>query len=278
MVMAGKFSLIHTSAFQNQISNMPLLMLAGLFVLAAMAYASVGFGGGSTYNALLILSGMDYRLVPAIALSCNILVVSGGVYHYARAGSLSAGHLLPFIVLSVPMAWLGGSLAVSEQVFIGLLGFSLLVASVQMLLKSQTEPIQQQKPGTRYWLVAAPVGGIIGFLAGVTGIGGGIFLAPVIYFLHLAPARTVAGITSGFILVNSIAGLSGQLMKTGEYSPLEGWIQAWPLFIAVIIGGQIGSHLGAYKLPETWIKRLTAILMLYVAVRLVWRWVELTLV
>ena len=257
---------------------MPLLILTGLFVLVAMVYASVGFGGGSTYNALLILSGMDYRLVPAIALSCNILVVSGGVYHYARAGSLSAGHLLPFIVLSVPMAWLGGSLAVSEQVFIGLLGFSLLVASVQMLLKSQTKSAQQQKPGARYWLVAVPVGGIIGFLAGVTGIGGGIFLAPVIYILHLAPARTVAGITSGFILVNSIAGLSGQLMKTGEYSPMEGWIQAWPLFIAVIIGGQIGSHLGAYKLPETWIKRLTAILMLYVAVRLVWRWVELTLV
>ena len=256
---------------------MPLLILAALFVLVAMAYASVGFGGGSTYNALLILSGMDYRLVPAIALSCNILVVSGGVYHYGRAGSLSAGQLLPFVVLSVPMAWLGGSLAVSEQVFIGLLGFSLLVAAVQMLLKSQAGFTQQHKPGASYWLVAAPVGGIIGFFAGVTGIGGGIFLAPIIYFLHLAPARTVAGITSGFILVNSVAGLSGQLMKTGEYSPLEGWIQAWPLFIAVIIGGQIGSHLGAYKLPEIWIKRLTAILMFYVAVRLIWYWGELTL-
>ena len=256
---------------------MPLLILAGLFVLVAMAYASVGFGGGSTYNALLILSGMDYRLVPAIALSCNILVVSGGVYHYSRAGFLSVGHLLPFIVLSVPMAWLGGSLAVSEQVFIGLLGFSLLVAAVQMLLKAHKESGQQHKGGIRYWLVAAPVGGIIGFLAGVTGIGGGIFLAPIIYILHLAPARTVAGITSGFILVNSIAGLSGQLMKAGDHSPLEGWLQAWPLFIAVIIGGQIGSHLGVYKLPETWIKRITAALMLYVAVRLIWRWVSMTI-
>ena len=256
---------------------MPLLILAGLFVLAAMAYASVGFGGGSTYNALLILSGMDYRLVPAIALSCNILVVSGGVYHYSRAGFLSVGHLLPFIVLSVPMAWLGGSLEVSEQVFIGLLGFSLLVAAVQMLLKAHTESGQQHKTGIRYWLVAAPVGGIIGFLAGVTGIGGGIFLAPIIYILHLAPARTVAGITSGFILVNSIAGLSGQLMKAGDHSPMEGWIHAWPLFIAVIIGGQIGSHLGVYKLPETWIKRVTAGLMLYVAIRLIGRWVGMTI-
>lgn len=251
---------------------MPLLILAGLFFLAAMAYASVGFGGGSSYNALLILSGMDYHLVPAIALSCNILVVCGGVYHYSRAGVLSFKTLLPFIVLSVPMAWLGGSLPVSEQVFIGLLGFSLLVAAAQMLLKPHTAATVVNYSTTRYWLMAAPVGGLIGLLAGITGIGGGIFLAPVIYFLHLAPARTVAGITSSFILVNSIAGLAGQLMKTDELSPLQGWMQAWPLFVAVLIGGQIGSRLGAYHLPEIWVKRLTAVLMLYVALRLIWRW------
>ena len=125
-------------------------------------------------------------------------------------------------------------------------------------------------------MMAAPLGGLIGLLAGITGIGGGIYLAPIIYFLHLAPARTVAGITSGFILVNSISGLAGQMMKAGENSPMEGWIQAWPLFIAVVIGGQIGSRLGVYKLPETWIKRLTAVLMLYVAFRLIWSWVGVT--
>lgn len=251
---------------------MPFTLLTGLFLLVAAAYASVGFGGGSTYNALLILSGTDYRLVPAIALTCNILVVSGGVYHYTRAGSLSAASLLPFVVLSIPMAWLGGRLPVSEKVFIGLLGFSLLVAAVQMLVKRDTNALAAQRTGKRYWLLATPIGGFIGLLAGITGIGGGIFLAPLVYLFHLAPARTVAGITSGFILVNSIAGLAGQLMKAGDYSPLDDWIQAWPLFIAVVIGGQIGSHLGAYHLPENWIKRLTAVLMLYVAFRLIWRW------
>jgi uncharacterized membrane protein YfcA len=251
---------------------MPLLILTGLFLLVATAYSSVGFGGGSTYNALLMLSGTDFRLVPSIALTCNILVVSGGVYHYSRAGALSVGKLLPFIVFSIPMAWLGGRLLVSEQVFIGLLGFSLLVAAAQMLLKPSTSSSPHVHTNTRYWLLAAPIGGLIGLVAGITGIGGGIFLAPVIYFLHLARARTVAGITSSFILVNSIAGLIGQLMKAGDYSPLEGWVQAWPLFIAVLIGGQLGSHLGAYHLPENWIKRLTAVLMLYVAVRLIWRW------
>ena len=251
---------------------MPLLILAGLFLLVAAAYSSVGFGGGSTYNALLILSGEDFRLVPSIALTCNILVVSGGVYHYTRSGSLSLGRLLPYIVLSIPMAWLGGRLPVSEQVFTGLLGFSLLVAAVQMLLKHDSSVRAAPHSTARHWLTAAPLGGFIGLLAGITGIGGGIFLAPLIYLFHLAPARTVAGITSGFILVNSIAGLAGQLMKAGDYSPFEGWWQAWPLFIAVVIGGQAGSHLGAYHLPESWIKRLTALLMLYVAARLIWRW------
>ena len=254
---------------------MPLLILTGLFLLVAVAYSSVGFGGGSTYNALLILSGMDYRLVPSIALTCNILVVIGGVFHYSRAGHLSVGKLVPFIVLSIPMAWLGGRIPVSEQVFIGLLGFSLLVAAAQMLLKTGEAFQSDRYTAYGYWLTAAPIGGVIGLLAGITGIGGGIFLAPIIYFMHLAPARTVAGITSGFILVNSISGLSGQLMKAGDYSPLEGWLGAWPLFIAVVIGGQIGSHLGAYHLPENWIRRLTAVLMLYVAFRLIWRWASL---
>ena len=256
---------------------MTLLILAGLFFLTAVAYSSVGFGGGSTYNALLILSEMDYRLIPAIALSCNILVVSGGLYHYLRGGFLTMNSLLPFIVLSVPMAWLGGRLPVSEQVFIGLLGFSLLVAGTHMLIKPQVTGMHKSLSKTGYWFTAVPVGGAIGLLAGITGIGGGIFLAPVIYFFHLAPARTVAGITSGFILVNSVSGLTGQLMKAGEYSPLEGWMQAWPLFLTVVIGGQIGSRLGAYHLPENWIKRLTAILMLYVALRLIWRWAGMTL-
>lgn len=277
MVMASPITLLHTFVFRNQGPNVPLLILAVLFFVVAVAYSSVGFGGGSTYNALLILSGMDYRLVPALALSCNILVVSGGVYHYWRAGFLSARQLLPFIVISVPMAWLGGSLQVSEQVFIGLLGFSLLVAALQMLLSPRALGNEHDYGRSAYWMIAASVGGGIGLLAGITGIGGGIYLAPVIYFLRLAPARTVAGITSGFILVNSFAGLAGQMLKAGDYSPAAGWLQAWPLFIAVVIGGQIGSRIGAHKLPEAWIKRLTAVLMLYVAVRLIWRWFGMTL-
>ena len=89
--------------------------------------------------------------------------------------------------------------------------------------------------------------------------------------------RSVAGITSGFILVNSVAGLAGQFMKAGEFSPLTGVIEAWPLFIAVVVGGQLGNHLGIYKLSEAWVKRLTAVLILYVAVQLIRRWTSMTL-
>ena len=255
---------------------MPLLVLTALFFVVAVAYSSVGFGGGSSYNALLILTGMDYRLVPAITLSCNILVVTGGVYHYVRAGALSLKNLLPFVVLSVPMAWLGGRLQVSEQMFIGLLGFSLLIAALQMLIRTRSLETLKNYSNTSFWLIASGTGGVIGFLAGITGIGGGIFLAPLIYLFRLLPARTVAGITSGFILVNSLAGLSGQLMKADGNGPVEGWAQAWPLFLAVIIGGQIGSRLGANHLPETWVKRLTAMLILYVSARLIWRWLGMT--
>jgi uncharacterized membrane protein YfcA len=252
---------------------MPLLMLAGLFLIVALAYSMVGFGGGSTYNALMILSGMDYRVVPVIALTCNVLVVAGGVYHYTRAGSLSVSKLAPFVVFSIPMAWLGGRLPVSEQTFVGLLGISLLLAALQMLVNTPGSGARTKTGPPGYWLVAAPVGGAIGLLAGITGIGGGIFLAPVIHLLRMVPPRAVAGVTSGFILLNSIAGIAGQLMKAGGASPTREWMQAWPLFLAVVIGGQVGSRIGAYHLSETWLKRLTAVLMLYVAVRLIWRWV-----
>lgn len=254
---------------------MPILLLAVLFLVTAIAYASVGFGGGSTYNALLVLSGTDYRLIPAIALTCNILVVTGGVIHHLRAGHMTWTTLLPYVVLSIPMAWLGGRIAVSETLFIGLLGFGLLLAAVQMLVRPQTGIAVDVPTGSSLWLKAMPVGGVIGFLAGITGIGGGIFLAPIIYLLKLAPPRIIAGITSGFILLNSVSGLTGQMMKSGNYSLINGMIEAWPLFVFVVIGGQIGSRLGIYTLPERWIKRLTAVLILYVAVRLIWRWFAL---
>ena len=255
---------------------MSVSLLAALFLVVATAYASVGFGGGSSYNALLVLSGTDFHVIPAIALTCNILVVSGGVYHFQKAGHLEFRALMPFVILSVPMAWLGGRLDVSETVFIGILGLALLATSVQMAWSARGAPARHAKRNFNTWLIALPAGGFIGLVAGVAGIGGGIFLAPLLYLVGWAQPRKIAALASGFILVNSIAGLAGQLMKLSPLSPTGPWLAAWPLFLAVIAGGQIGSRLGARVLPEVWVHRLTALLIFYVSFRLLLRWVELS--
>lgn len=252
--------------------------LAALFVLTALLYASVGFGGGSTYNALLVLNGTDYRILPAIALICNVIVVAGGSWRFWQAGHISLARILPWIVLSVPAAWLGGRLAVSETLFVGLLGGSLLVAGLQLAFERKRAVEEGQ---ARH--VARPIsyaaGGGIGFLSGMVGIGGGIFLAPVLYLLRWGGPREIAGNASIFILVNSLAGLAGQLMKLeaeyGVTSAMDVLRDYWLLFPAVLIGGQIGSRLGSTRIPPLLVKRLTAVLILYVAARLLWGWYAL---
>ncbi|NND43916.1 MAG: sulfite exporter TauE/SafE family protein [Xanthomonadales bacterium] len=252
-----------------------MYLLALLFLVTAFAYASVGFGGGSTYNALLVLSGTDFRVIPAIALSCNILVVSGGAWHYHVQGALRLRQLLPFVALSMPMAWLGGSMPIDERSFVGLLGLTLLISAVLMFRQSASRPEQFRRVDLSAWQIGLPCGAAIGLLSGVVGVGGGIFLAPLLYLFSSIPARQIAGLASGFILVNSLFGLAGQLGKHAAGDPFDAWLGAWPLFLAVIVGGQAGSRLGARVLPEASIRKLTGVLVLYVSVRLLLRWLEL---
>lgn len=247
---------------------MALLIFA--FFMTALLYASVGFGGGSTYNALLVLSGSDYRILPAIALICNIIVVAGGVWRFGAAGQIHLKRLAPFVIVSVPLAWLGGRLAISETLFVALLGLSLLGAGLRMLTPANaTDAAGAARE--RVWL-SAGIGGALGFLSGLVGIGGGIFLAPVLYMMRWGSARAIAGAASFFILVNSISGLAGQMTKLGGMQMVERFADYWPLFPAVLIGGQIGSRLGATGLSESLLRRGTAILVLYVAARLIIRW------
>lgn len=249
--------------------------LAALFLVTALLYAAVGFGGGSTYNALLVLSGADYRILPAIALCCNIIVVSGGVWRFSRAGHVSFKRLSPFLVASVPAAWIGGRLPVSEQIFVGLLGASLLLAGLRLLFETQTANNPETTHDARP-VASALVGGSIGLLSGLVGIGGGIFLAPVLYLWRWGEAREIAGAASLFILVNSMSGLFGQLTKLGDMSLMPALGEYWLLFPAVFIGGQVGSHLGSARLPARLVKQFTAILILYVAVRLLYRWASVS--
>ena len=255
------------------------LGLAALFALTALLYASVGFGGGSTYTALLVLGGADFRAVPVVALLCNITVVAGGTWRFARAEALPARRLAPFLAASIPAAWAGGRLPVEERAFVGLLGAALLVAGARMAvqaLRRRRRARGQMEVGVEATRdvptgVALGTGAALGGLAGVVGIGGGIFLAPVLYALRWGGEREIAGACSLFILLNSVAGLAGQLQKGGG----DALGLAAPYFLlipAVLVGGQIGSWLGSSRLRAEWVRGLTALLILYVATRLLLRW------
>jgi uncharacterized membrane protein YfcA len=237
--------------------------LAVFFFVTALLYAAVGFGGGSTYNALLVLAGADYRAVPVVALACNILVVSVGSWRFARGGHVDWRRIWPLFALSIPLAWVGGRLIVAEPVFVGLLAMSLFAAGLLMLWQPRWQRDGPPRVASRW--VEPVAGGALGFLAGMVGIGGGIFLAPLLYLLRWGSPRAIAGTSAVFILANSISGLAGQLAKGSSVGTLGAY---WPLFPAVVAGGLIGSTLGSSRLDPKYVRILTALLILYVAVRL----------
>jgi uncharacterized protein len=247
------------------------MALIAAFFATALLYASVGFGGGSTYNALLALSDIDYRLMPAIALSCNIIVVAGGTWRFARAGFVPWRRVLPLVLISAPLAWLGGLTQIKEVMFLTLLAISLIVAGAALLFQSDNvmESPQSRDRQARMRDLLSAAG--LGYLAGLVGIGGGIFLAPYLHFTRWAQSKEIAATASVFILINSAAGLVGQMLKLVGTSQFPVLVSYWPLAISVFVGGQIGSHLGITMLSARFVRRATAVLILYVAGQLLWK-------
>lgn len=240
-------------------------LLALAFLLTALLYASVGFGGGSTYAALLAISGLDYRLLPMVALACNIVVVAGATMRFAKAGITPWRGALFMTALAAPAAFIGGLTPIGQDRFMLLLGASLVLTAVTMLFPVREGEAGEPMKLARYMpVIAAP----LGYLAGVVGIGGGIFLAPLLHLTRWKDARAIAATASLFILVNSLFGLAGQLLKQGPGAFGGAIGAALPLLIAVAIGGQIGSMMAVKVLPKRWIRWLTAALVLVVGVRL----------
>jgi uncharacterized membrane protein YfcA len=243
--------------------DMNSLILIACFFLIALIYASVGFGGGSSYLALL--SQPMFALLPEVirptALLCNIIVVTGGTIIFLRDGKISWKEVWPFLVVSVPMAYLGGLWKLNDDTFFVLLGFSLLIAAIFLWI--QPEEINPSKKKFNNTGVNLLLGGGIGFLSGLVSIGGGIFLSPVLHFLRWSDARKISALASIFILVNSLGGLAGQLQK--GISNLS-WSFVLPLLLSVLIGGQIGSRLGSHKFNPLYIKRVTAGLILVASI------------
>jgi len=236
-----------------------------LFFLVAILYASVGFGGGSSYLALLALTGLAYIQFRAIALLCNIVVVSGGTYIFAKNGHYNWKKVIPLVVLSIPFAFLGGYLKISETLFFILLGITLILAALFMWLSKYLVSKEKESTKITTKLKDGAVGGLIGFISGMVGIGGGIFLAPFLHLTNWDTPKRIAATASFFILVNSLAGLIGQFQNPDFY--FEPNI-AFLLMITVFFGGQIGSRLSATKISPFIIKRLTAILIAFVGIRI----------
>jgi uncharacterized protein len=242
------------------------VFLALLFGLIALIYASVGFGGGSSYTALLTFTGIDAELIPVISLACNIVVVTGGTYRFWRAGLINWRAVLPLLVVSAPLAFWGGLQQLKEQTFLLILGGTLLLSALALLLPLDRLP-NRKLPQPLVLALSA----IVGLVAGLSGIGGGIFMSPVLHLIRWADARRIAAFASLYILINSIAGLAGQLIKGGVAAfaaPAETY---WPLLLAVFVGGQLGSHLGVKLIPLDWLRRLTALLVGFAAIRLLWQ-------
>lgn len=242
---------------------MPLLAVA--FALTALLYAAVGFGGGSTYSALLALAGVDYRLLPVISLLCNVVVVAGSTVRFARAGVTPWRGAALLTAVAAPAAFLGGLTPIDEASFLFLLGGSLVLTGLTLLF-----PVTASAEGAPHraarWMafIALP----IGYLAGLVGIGGGIFLAPILHLVRWNGAREIAATAALFILVNSLFGLAGQLFKNGPDLMGAAVTFGLPLLIAVAVGGQIGSLLAVKFLPQKAIRWLTAALTIWVGARL----------
>lgn len=237
--------------------------LVALFGLTALLYAAVGFGGGSTYTALLLLGGVTVGLVPAISLACNIVVVSGGTLRFARAGVMPWSKALPLVAIAAPLAFLGGLTPVKQGLLVVLLGCSLLASAVALFFPPPATAVRRLSPRLLFVLAAA-----LGYLAGIVGIGGGIFLAPILHLVRWAEARQVAATASLFILVNSLFGLTGQVIKGKGGEMAFAVAEHWPLLIAVLIGGAVGTQVAIESGRALLIRQLTAVLVGIVAVRL----------
>ena len=242
-----------------------MTFLAIMFLVTATIYSSVGFGGGSTYLALLLIWGIPYSIFPVIALSCNIIVVSGNSLNYVKAGNLNLKLLLPYLIGSIPLAYIGGSLSIEKEIFEILLFLVLLFAGSLLLFNFKSYDVINQSYRKIPIGISVLIGGIIGFVSGVVGIGGGIFLSPILFLLKNAKPKHIVTTASLFILINSISGIMGQLTKNEVLDQIKDY---WYLLIAVLIGGQIGNFLNLKIFPTRVMALITAFLVLFVAARM----------
>ena len=242
-----------------------MIILSIFFFITAIFYSSVGFGGGSTYLALMLIWDIPYYIFPILALICNIIVVSGNSLNYVRSGNLNLKLLTPYLICSIPFAFFGASISISKELFEIILFIILFIAGIFLLIKNKSYRDDQIKINSVPKAVSIFIGSVIGFFSGIVGIGGGIFLSPILFLMKAGYPRHIATAASLFILINSIFGVAGQLTKNIVF---DEFLNYWPLFLCVLIGGQIGNLLNIKFLSNKTLTIITSMLVIFVSIRM----------
>ena len=245
-----------------------MIILPIFFFITAILYSSVGFGGGSTYLALLLIWDTPYYIFPVIALFCNIIVVTGNSVNYIRAGNHNLKLLLPFLIGSIPFAYIGGTLIINKEIFEILLFLVLSVAGSLLLMNNKAYENKDVTVIKLNIFVSVLIGSLLGLISGIVGIGGGIFLSPILFLLKADKPKNIITTASLFILVNSISGIFGQFTKDDI---LNEFVIYWPLFLSVFIGGLIGNYLNLKIFSNRVLALITSFLVIFVAARMAFK-------
>ena len=238
------------------------LIIAILFFVGAALYASVGHGGASSYLAVMGLFSLAPDVMKPTALALNILVAAVATFKFYRAGLFSWNLFWPFAIASIPTAFVGGGTALPGRWYKILVGVVLLYAAAWML-RSALRPLTREIHAPPLW-AAIIAGAGIGFLSGLTGVGGGIFLSPLLLYMGWAETRAASGVAAPFILVNSIAGLLGHLSSVAQLPPD---IPIWGA--AAVLGGWIGASYGSKKAPAPVLRQLLSLVLIVAGAKLI---------
>ncbi|MFQ6082701.1 MAG: sulfite exporter TauE/SafE family protein [Candidatus Aminicenantia bacterium] len=238
------------------------LILVPIFFIISFFYSSVGLGGGSSYVAFLSFNGFPLNKIPPIALFLNIIVASIALYRFKKVNFFDFRLVLPFVVSSIPAAFIGARVKLDEKSLSILFAVIIFLVAVKMLsLKKEITPEISVNWKTS-WLIGLPGGVILGFTAGVVGIGGGIFLGPVLLLFGFASSKQTAAACSTFVLLNSISGLLSHIIKGGVDI-----LALLPFGTAVFLGGQIGSYFGAKKFSPLILQKIFGSIILLIAIK-----------